>query len=216
MSRRRIKHTKKHGSVSEGTPDATTKKSSQERQTISLEELKLIVARAKDHPLNSEDLSKLDAAVDTLGVLTRELEAKGASILRLRRLIFGASTEKTRNVVGGGKSTEDSETKNGADSEIAKKKTSSDEAKTDAESGDEQTKENGNAAKNEKPKRQGHGRRGAKEYTGAKKCTVDHETLKHGDPCPECEKGKVYRQKEPKVLVRVTGVAPIDATVYEM
>jgi hypothetical protein len=97
MSRRRIKNPKKHGS---GQKKESAKGSSPKRQEISFEELKSIVARAKDGALSSEDLSKLDAAVDTLGVLTRELEAKGASILRLRRLIFGSSTEKTRNVLG--------------------------------------------------------------------------------------------------------------------
>ncbi|MBN2871270.1 MAG: transposase, partial [Campylobacterales bacterium] len=54
------------------------------------------------------------------------------------------------------------------------------------------------------------------EYTGAERIKVDHSTLKHGDRCPECEKGKVYRQKQPKTLVRVTGVAPLVATVYEI
>ena len=71
-------------------------------------------------------------------------------------------------------------------------------------------------AQADKPKRKGHGRRSSQEYTGAKKCSVDHDSLKHGDLCPECGKGKVYRQNEPKFLVRVTGVAPIDATVYEL
>ena len=48
---------------------------------VSLDELKAIIARAEG--LSSEDLSKLDAAVDTLAVLTRELEAKGASVKRM-------------------------------------------------------------------------------------------------------------------------------------
>ncbi len=37
-----------------------------------------------------------------------------------------------------------------------------------------------------------------------------------GDPCPGCEKGKVYPQKEPRMLVRVVGQAPLAATVYEL
>jgi transposase len=62
----------------------------------------------------------------------------------------------------------------------------------------------------------GHGRNGASSYTGAKKVAVRHPTLHTGDPCPGCEKGKVYPQKEPKTLVRIVGQAPLAATVYEL
>jgi transposase len=40
--------------------------------------------------------------------------------------------------------------------------------------------------------------------------------LTHGDRCPECGKGNVYGQKEPKVLVRIIGQAPLAATVYSL
>lgn len=67
-----------------------------------------------------------------------------------------------------------------------------------------------------KKKSAGHGRTAAAEYTGAERTAVAHPELKSGDPCPECPKGKVYPQKEPKVLVRITGQAPLTATVYEL
>ena len=62
----------------------------------------------------------------------------------------------------------------------------------------------------------GHGRNGASSYTGAKRVAVPHPTLQAGDPCPGCEKGKVYPQKEPRVLVRIVGQAPLAATLYEL
>jgi len=62
----------------------------------------------------------------------------------------------------------------------------------------------------------GHGRHGAAEFTGARTVTVRHKTLHHGDFCPECGVGKVYRQKEPKTLVRIVGRPPLEATRYEM
>jgi hypothetical protein len=41
--------------------------------------------------------------------------------------------------------------------------------------------------------------------------------LKAGDTCPDAEcGGKVYAQRDPGVLVRVKGQAPIAATVYEL
>ena len=62
----------------------------------------------------------------------------------------------------------------------------------------------------------GHGRNGAASYTGAKKIVVPHPTLQAGDACPGCQKGKVYPQKEPRVLVRIVGQAPLAATLYEL
>jgi transposase len=62
----------------------------------------------------------------------------------------------------------------------------------------------------------GHGRNRATEFTGAGKVEVPHQNLKHGDRCPECGQGNVYVQKEPRVLVRVVGQAPLAATVYSL
>lgn len=66
-----------------------------------------------------------------------------------------------------------------------------------------------------KKKRKGHGRNGAAAYTGAEKVKVPHESLKRGDLCPKCHKGKLYPLSDPSVLVRVTGMAPFQAKVYE-
>jgi transposase len=62
----------------------------------------------------------------------------------------------------------------------------------------------------------GHGRHGAAAFTGARRVSVAHATLHAGDRCPECLKGKVYRQKDPARLIRFVGQAPVEATVLEM
>ena len=62
----------------------------------------------------------------------------------------------------------------------------------------------------------GHGRNAASAYSGAEKVSVQHAQLKPGDPCPECRAGRVYRQREPKTLIRIVGQAPVKATVIEM
>jgi len=79
----------------------------------------------------------------------------------------------------------------------------------------------GRPERNKKPSEnedqpKGHGRKPADEYTGADKVDVPHQDLKPGDICPGCLKGKVYEMKVPEVVVRVTGKAPLDATVYRM
>jgi hypothetical protein len=62
----------------------------------------------------------------------------------------------------------------------------------------------------------GHGRNGAEAFGGARKVDIKHQKLTHGDRCPECKRGNVYGQKEPKVLVRVIGQAPLAATAYSL
>jgi transposase len=66
------------------------------------------------------------------------------------------------------------------------------------------------------PASAGHGRHGAAAFTGARRVSVAHATLHAGDRCPECLKGKVYRQKYPATLIRFVGQAPVEATVFEM
>jgi len=61
----------------------------------------------------------------------------------------------------------------------------------------------------------GHGRNGAAAYTGAEKIKVTHPTLNPGDACPSCEDGHVYLLEQPATLVRITGMAPLGARVYE-
>ncbi len=165
------------------------------RQNITAEELNVIIEHAKDLGLSEGEHNKLKAAVDTLGFLTQELEGKNASIARLRKYLFGASTEKTSELLKG----RTEEASAGADRLGAA-------ADADADT----------MASMLKPKPKGHGRNGANSYTGAEKNTVAHETLEAGSPCPECPKGKVYPMKQPAVLVRITGMAPLAATVHEL
>jgi transposase len=66
------------------------------------------------------------------------------------------------------------------------------------------------------PPAPGHGRNGAEAFAGAQKVAIAHQKLTHGDRCPACGKGNVYGQKEPKVLVRIVGQAPLAATVYSL
>jgi len=74
----------------------------------------------------------------------------------------------------------------------------------------------GTQADKNTPPPSGHGRNGAEAFAGARKVAIKHQKLAHGDRCPECGKGNVYEQKEPKVLVRIVGQAPLAATVYSM
>lgn len=66
--------------------------------------------------------------------------------------------------------------------------------------------------KHEKSK--GHGKNSASSYTGSKTVSISHPSLKKGDICPECQRGKVY-PTEPGITLRITGNAPLMATSFE-
>jgi transposase len=157
----------------------------QQRIELRMEEVASIVERSKP-ALSVEDHAKLKTAMDMLTFLTEELQKKQTSLERLRRLLFGATTEKTRAVLG-----EDSS----PDALVAH--SSAGESKSD------------------RPRPPGHGRNSAAAYTGADKVVVPHPSVHGGEACPACEQGRIYALAEPSVWVRISGVAPLGATVYE-
>lgn len=159
-----------------------------ERIEVDLAELGAIVDRAGTAGLAETDLAKLRAAIDTLALITAELERTGTSLERLRRMFFGAPTERTRDVLG-------------------EPAPSDDPAAPGAGSG---------AGEARRKRRQGHGRRAAADYPGAVRVRVSPPSMNHGDRCPECARGKIYALRDPRCLVRVRGVAPLQATVYEL
>ena len=131
---------------------------------------------------------------------------------RLRKLIFGSTSEKTKDVIGDGTGDDSSSDDDGnasvdapgPDGEgAAGGPLGSDECQADDES-------NGGA----RPPR-GHGRNGADTYQGADQVDVPHDFLTEGDSCYECGGGKLY-EKTPSVLVRIVGQAPLHNTAYQL
>jgi hypothetical protein len=78
------------------------------------------------------------------------------------------------------------------------------------------SEKSGARAKEPREKAKGHGRNGAADFPKAKRIPVPLAGVASGETCPHCPNGKVYPQKEPSPLLRITGVAPFTATVYEL
>jgi len=136
--------------------------------------------------LSPEEHRKLKGLAEALSYLTDLVADQRTTIQDLRELLFPASTEKTEAVL-----------------------TNAGIERT-AKPADKQ------GAQTRKEKAPGHGRNGAKDYRNARRVKVAHATLKHGDHCPGCLKGKIYEQQEPRQLVRIVGQAPLTATVYDL
>jgi transposase len=159
------------------------------RIDLDMKELQAHLERARS-VLGEDGYTKLTAALQTLAYLTDLVGDKDTTIHRLQQIIFGASTEKTCNVLGN-------------QTEVA------------VASGEKKAEPENRSTQDKTDKTKGHGRNGAQDYTGAIRVKVSHESLKPGDQCPLCLRGKVYAQKTPAYLVRLVGRSPIGATVYE-
>jgi hypothetical protein len=66
-----------------------------------------------------------------------------------------------------------------------------------------------------RPKK-GHGRNPACRYTGARWIPVPHPTLRNGDRCPKCQKGRVRQQRTAAVVMRIVGSPPVSATAWSL
>ncbi len=75
-------------------------KGASEPLVVDLDELNEVLERARAAPLCDEDHDKLALALHLLATVRHELDHKRASIERLRKMLFGASTEKTSKVTG--------------------------------------------------------------------------------------------------------------------
>ncbi|MGH9628182.1 MAG: hypothetical protein ACRD7E_07560, partial [Bryobacteraceae bacterium] len=138
-----------------------------QRIDVRVEELKQLLEGARA-ALSAADYQKLKAAIDTLEYLTELVADKDTTIRHLRQLLLGTpGTEKTRDVLR----------KAGLEPSSAEPEKKPADGQETAGS------------------QRGHGRNGAETFQGASKVEIAHRKLKHGDRCPECEKGNVYGQK---------------------
>jgi transposase len=198
------------------------------------------VLRRAERKLGEEDFAMLKALADSYSYLTEVVGDKNTTIARLRKLLFGAKTERTTTVVGrkpsDGAPTAPTTADVSPSGEIALPAAPGDAKvagevaadaqaegrsecppKADADAATDaiaDAKTDSQAA--DSGQGNGHGRNGAKAYTAAEKVHVPHPSLQPGDPCPKCEEGTVYETNRPRVLVRLKGHAPVAATVYNL
>jgi transposase len=158
------------------------------RIELNPEQMKEFLKRVEDHSLKDDDYETIKGMAQTIAFLINAVQQKKGSIGRLLRMLFGAPTEKLKNVF---KHNDDEDPKGG----------------TPASKGDTQPRLH---------KRKGHGKNAAHQYSAAKKITVSFPSLSPGDKCLECQKGKVYEMTQLGTIVRFTGGAPLQATVYEI
>ena len=159
------------------------------------------VLRRAEQALEEKDATFIRQVFESYLYVTDLVEDKNTTIARLRHLFFGKRTEKTKAVVGSTAQANERNDRGMASAGLAEPSAAD---QTPAAPADD----SGAASK-------GHGRNGADAYRGAERMDVPHATLQAGDICPTCRKGTVY-EKEPGVLVRITGQPPLAAKIYQL
>jgi transposase len=157
-------------------------------------EFEELARRAEQGAFEPADYAKIGRVLKAYLYVLGLIETKKTTIERLRKLLFGAKTEKTANVVGRETRT------NGAQ---------------EGETGASAPEASPAARSDKKAKKPGHGRNGGQDYAGGTRVKVRHAMLKPGDLCPQCPGGKVY-QMPSGTLIRLTGQPPVAATIYEL
>ena len=178
----------------------------QERADLDYGKVKSVVAATEFGPLPADQREILGNVVETLAHLQLEM-ARGAGIRDVRR-ILGWTSEKTRDVLGSSASSAEEEEEDDDDDDDDDDNESDD----DDDGGESKRKR-----KKKRRKKRTTGRRPASDYTGATVIEVQHESLTAGDDCPDphCD-GRVYLLPDPATIIRITGVAPLGATRYEL
>ncbi len=166
---------------------------------LAMDELEALLKRAEG-AVSANDHETLTHLVQSYLYVLELVGDKQTTINRLRKILFGAKTEKTRDVAKGAQGKGEAEDENDGSGAPAEEKPAAGDSSEDGES----------------KAGRGHGRNGVDAYDGAEKVGVSHETLKAGDRCPCCDKGKVYEQAKPRVLLRLKGQAPVQGKVYEL
>lgn len=155
-----------------------------------MDQLEELLKRAESGSLQESDIELIKTMAECIAMLSQAVDDKASSVKKLLRMVFGAKTEKKENVL----------------SDNDKKGTSKD---------DDQESTVVEGDKKQRPGRN-NGKNGADKYTGADQVEIEHPALGTGDSCPECTEGKLYRNSESGVEIRVTGSAPLRATVYKL
>jgi hypothetical protein len=170
-------------------------------------ELDDLLAQAKP-TFTAEQYVLLERVFSTFVYVMLSLQNAKTSIKRFKHMLFGHTTERKRNVPGlAGAGTVVQV--DGA--EPAAKLPADASASTPGQVGPAQPA----ASPPVKTPLPGHGRHAAQAYSGAPTVDCEHPELTSGDPCPQCDKGRVYHSP-PKLLVKMVGQAPLGATVYRV
>ncbi len=155
-----------------------------ERLDFTPDQIEALLDRIANKCLEADDYPLLADLIRAIVWMNLSLQEKELTIKRLRK-IFGIKTE------------------------TAKKLLNLAGGQSDQKPKDPKEKDN-----KEKEKKGKHGHKPASEYTEAKLIEIAHQTLRKGDRCPECLKGKLFHLK-PGSVIRIKGQPWLQVEIYK-
>lgn len=188
--------------------------------------LERLLARIK--PLvDAVDYALLESLLASLLTLTRLVREGGTTIARLRRLVGMSSSEKTADVLGPppgpAEPTRDGTDPDAPDGPGGGAADGSGDTPPEPRTGDQKDPEPApEKRERQRPetkgpgpnKGKGHGRLPVSAYPHACHTPVPHETLRPGDRCPACGRGRLHEMADPAHFLRILGQPPLIASCW--
>jgi hypothetical protein len=171
--------------------------------TTNPSEIEALRERLRSGELRPEDKQLIDRLLGLLLSLIQLVEKKNASIKRLKRWLFGPSSDKRTSP----KNEQTTENKD---------KTQSDSSPSSEPNETSKAESNERVSCEARKKRVGHGRLSASRYSGAKVVRCVNAEFRAGDGCPSrgC-RGRLYDTNAPSVFIQLNGQPIVGATRYE-
>lgn len=166
--------------------------------------------RIRNKKITDEDLVVFDQALSFMLWLQLQLERFKITTNKLRQIIFGSKTEKSKH----------SKKENlSSDKNISDSTSQEDAGLSETSPNESQLKNTVEPSQSRKtnPKAKGHGRIGADEYEPDEIIRVKHSLLKAGDACPNKCGGKLYHpnDNDPGGIIRIKGQSCAHVVRYE-
>jgi len=157
-----------------------------DRLDFTPEQVEALIERISNKSLLESDYPLLANLIRAMVWMNFSLQEKELSIRRLRT-IFGVKTETAERLL-----------------RLAEEKNPN---------ADNENKKPADPEK-DKEKKGKHGRKPSQAYTEAKTIKVAHQTLKKGDRCPACLKGRLFNLK-PGTVIRIKGQPWLQVDIYQ-
>lgn len=171
----------------------------------SLEEVTDYISRVQKSGLDADAQEFVTACIEVATWLPDVLEKNEITIHQLRKLCFGESGRRKKKKKSKNSDQEKSD------------KVNEDEKNPELEPEEKESELSPTATENcLTPQKKGHGRYSHEVYSNAIIIPVQHTELKIGDDCPSDCGGKLYKLKQPGILIRITGNPLATVTKYEL
>lgn len=171
-------------------------------KSLSQHDKKALISRVRSNSLNEKDRELVVGIIDAVAWLSKMLERKRLSMIKIKRL-FGFQSERKKDVIKPNNSEKEPEVE-----------TSKNDDEDDT-SGGSCTNATGQKESPVNPKPKGHGRMASSSYENAETEFHAHESLKAKDSCPECNQGKLY-DLDPGTLIKIYGQEPFKAVNHRV